>query len=192
MSPLTQQIAALLRPLSDFYADAGVAPPEIQEIDGAAMPQPYRRLLVHVSDMTPTLEAFCGDQIHLRRLKVRQEGQALYREVTLVTDHGEKPMEFGAIRIYLDRFTPAAQGQILEGRVPLGTILRLHAVPHHSKPRAYFSVTSEPVIAAALNVPTGCRLYGRHNVLCNPAEQPLAEVVEILPIFDSPEDGAAS
>ena len=192
MSPLAQQIASLLRPLSDFYTDAGDALPEIRQIDGDAMPQPYRRLLVHATDMTPTLEAFCGDQIHLRQLKVRQDGDELYREVTLVTDHGEKHMEFGAIRIHLNRFTEAARSQILEGRVPLGTILRLHAMPHHSKPRAYFSLISEPVIAEALNISRGCRLYGRHNVLYNPADQPLAEVVEILPVFDSSGDGAAS
>lgn len=191
MSPTTHQIALLLRPLSDFYTEAGLAPPRIREIEGAAMPRPYRDLLVHDSDMTPTLERFCGQKIRLRRLKIRHEGQSLYRQVALVSDRDEKPMEYGAIRIYLDRFSNAAQSQIMEGRLPLGTILRTHAVPHHSRPRAYFSVASEPVISAALNVPVGRTLYGRHNVLRNPAGQPLAEVVEILPIFDSTPDGDA-
>ena len=54
------------RPLLDFYQRGGVAPPELLPIDGADMPEPYRKLLVHADDMTPTLEHFHGQRIHLR------------------------------------------------------------------------------------------------------------------------------
>jgi chorismate-pyruvate lyase len=190
MTPQARQIASMLHPLSDFYSDAGTALPDLEPIDGSQMPQPYRRLLVHAADMTPTLETFCGDRIHLKRLKVRRAGDELHREVALVTDRDEKPMEFGAIRIHLDRFSDEATAAILEGRIPLGTILHQYAIDHHSKPRAFFSLAADPLIASALGVAVGSRLYGRHNVLYNSAEQPLAEVVEILPLLDTRGNGA--
>ena len=39
-----------------------------RRIEGARVPEPYRGLLVHEKDMTPTLEAFHGGDIHLRIL----------------------------------------------------------------------------------------------------------------------------
>ena len=41
-------------PLDEFYANAGRALPKIEAVDGIAVPEPYRQLLVHDGDMTPT------------------------------------------------------------------------------------------------------------------------------------------
>jgi len=45
-------------PLDEFYARAGLPMPSLQELTGKEVPEPYRSLLVHENDMTPTLEQF--------------------------------------------------------------------------------------------------------------------------------------
>ena len=44
---------------------AGMTLPRIERIDSESVPEPYKSLLVHSQDMTPTLEEFHGDTIHL-------------------------------------------------------------------------------------------------------------------------------
>src|SRR6476661_2158911 len=53
-------------PLDDFYARARLPLPDIQTINAAELPEPYRSLLAHSNDMTPTLSAFHARVIHLR------------------------------------------------------------------------------------------------------------------------------
>ncbi len=175
------RIAGLLSPLEGFYADEGREVPGIETLAGRAMPQPYRSLLVHDRDMTSTLERHFGHGLHLRVLQVREEGEVLRREVVLLTDEGDRPVEFGAIEIQLDRFSPKPRAQIREGRLPLGLILRLHGIEHRSRPAAYFAIESEPVVTRALDLDAPSRLYGRHNTLHGGDGLALAEVVEILP-----------
>ncbi|MFO1498830.1 MAG: hypothetical protein U1G07_10630 [Verrucomicrobiota bacterium] len=88
-------------PLDDFYARARLPLPEIEMIEPAEMPEPYRRLLVHNNDMTPTLSAYHARVIHLRVLGRQYRDDYYFREVVLVTDETELPVEFGAIRINL-------------------------------------------------------------------------------------------
>lgn len=188
MTPLVNRIAELLYPLTNFYTASGANLPEVEPIDGEQMPQPFRRLLVHRHDMTPTLEAFAGRSIRLRPLDVHKGEDALYRQVVLITEDDEQPLEFGAIKIHLGRFDDEPREKILACRCPLGTILRDYEIPHASRPTDFFRMTSDPVIASALGLKDGSdTLYGRHNILWGDKEQPLAEVVEVLPPFDGGE-----
>lgn len=181
MSPVEDRITNLLYPLTDFYAQAGTESPRVEVIDGASMPEPYRGLLVHERDMTPTLEAFCGGPIHLDTLRVRRTPKALYRQVLLAPDRGGPPVEFGAIRIELDRFDKRPRELITGCRKPLGAILRDVEIPHSSRPTAFFLIEPDAVIRDALKLTNGPTLYGRHNVISNNSGETLAEVVEILP-----------
>ena len=88
-------------PLDDFYTQAGLPLPSIEAVPGDEVPEPYKSLLVHQDDMTPTLAKFHGDTIHLRVLRRQQRDDFYFREVVLVTDKDEKPVEFGAIKIPL-------------------------------------------------------------------------------------------
>jgi len=48
-------ISPLLYPLDDVYTYLGRKLPTIESLDGDLMPDPYKLLLVHENDMTPTL-----------------------------------------------------------------------------------------------------------------------------------------
>jgi chorismate-pyruvate lyase len=171
----------LLYPLDAFYAEAGRVIPRVDAISGEEVPEPYRRLLVHRHDMTPTLEAFHREPIHLRVLARRYEREALWRQVVLTLDVSERPVEFGASVIYLQHYPPAARQEILESWRPLGAILRDHGIEHQSCPSLFLRVTPDGVMNEALGLTAPQPLYGRRNVLRNRAGYELAEVVEILP-----------
>jgi hypothetical protein len=168
-------------PLDDFYARAGLSLPEVEIVAPEEIPEPYRGLLVHNNDMTPTLSAFYARIIHLRVLSSHQRDDFYFREVVLVTDEVDQPVEFGAIRINLGLLAPAVRRVILDERVPLGHLLRQQAVPHSSRPKAFFRLLADDLIARAFGLAKPHMLYGRRNTLSDSVQRPLAEVVEILP-----------
>ena len=174
--------ADLLHPLRECYDRMGVEPPAISRLDVEEMPQPYRRLLVHDRDMTPTLEAAFGRPIHLRVMQQWISGGLLTRQVLLVLDREGTPVVFGAIRIHLDVFPLPAREEILQGHRPLGAILHHHRLAHQSRPQAFIRVEADGPISRALRGPSpGSLLYGRLNLLRSLQKETLAEILEILP-----------
>lgn len=173
--------AGLLYPLDEFYRRAGLVVPRASLVTGAEVPEPYRMLLVHERDMTPTLEKYHADRIHLRTIGRRVDGEALSRLVVLTTNESKKPVEFGAIVIHLEQFPEEAREVILGCHVPLGTILADFAIEHYSRPTAFLRVSADPLIHGSLETAGVDSLYGRRNVLKTPDGRALADVIEILP-----------
>lgn len=155
--------------------------PVIEQLPGETMPEPYRTLLVHQNDMTPTLEKFHKDQIHIKALSRNQRNGFYFREVVLQLDGSGQSVEFGAIKIMLDLFPAEARQLILAEREPLGHILASCNVVHSSRPKAYLRIQSDDFINRALKLEGEHTLYGRRNTLFDPVDRPLAEIVEILP-----------
>jgi len=168
-------------PLDDFYARAGLPLPGIERVASEEIPEPYRSLLVHERDMTPTLEKFHGSDIHLRILKREQRGESYFREVVLLLDGSELPVEFGANKVSLVLFPPKARQLILEERVPLGRILRECEIAHSTAAKAYFRVIPDELIRSVLHLKTQVTLYGRKATIFDAQKRPLSEIVEILP-----------
>jgi chorismate-pyruvate lyase len=177
----------LLYPLDHFYElerlfdPPGPPLPKVQEIAGEEMPQPYRHLLVGTHDMTPTLEEFHGDRVDLEVQGWHRKGERFAREVVLRVRGTGRAVEFGSIIIYLDRFPHDARQAILDGHLPLGTILARYNIAHHGCPQAFLKVQSDDVINNALSLEGSHTLYGRRNWLLNEKEEVLADICEILP-----------
>lgn len=172
---------SLVHPLDEFYARAGQSLPPLTSVEGEAVPEPYKTLLVHQNDMTPTLELFHKSSIHLHVLGRRRKKDEYFREVILRLDGTEKPVEFGAIKINLDLFPAAAREQILREHLPLGHILAECKIPHASRPSGFLRLASDKLINEVLGLTGANVLYGRRNTLFDPKDRPLAEIVEILP-----------
>jgi hypothetical protein len=174
-------MAPFAYPLDEFYALARRELPALEQIDGDDMPQPYRRLLVHNEDMTPTLEKFHDDRIYLNVISRQDRGDFYFREVILLTQRKRFPVEFGAIKINLGLFPAGARRLILEEQEPLGTILNDFKIPHASRPKAFLRIQADSFIKGALQLSGEQILYGRRNTLFDPQQRALAEIVEILP-----------
>lgn len=169
-------------PLDEFYALAGRTLPAIEQVPGESVPEPYRQLLVHQDDMTPTLEKFHSDRVHLKVISRQTRGDFYFREVVLFTGKTKAPVEFGAIKINLALFPALARRHILEEKEPLGTILGQDHIVHSSRPKAYLRLDPDSFMREALGLAAGkLILYGRRNTLFDPQQRPLAEIVEILP-----------
>ena len=171
----------LLDPLDQFYLASGVPVPEAAKIEAECIPEPYRSLLVHDNDMTPTLEAAYRQRIHIRLISRKVDDDVLLRQVVLVLDNNERPVEFGAIRIQLNQLPPDARRLVLESKLPLGRLLQDFFIQHSSQPVAYFEVKADGRIGGALQTPSLQRLYGRRNKLLMPSGEGLAEVGEVRP-----------
>ena len=171
----------LLYPLNEFYEQAGLALPPASRINGREMPEPFRRLLVHDRDMTPTLEAAYGRKMDLRVLKYSLDHEVFSRQILLVPEGGGAPTVFGAIKIYLDEFPTEARELVLARKMPLGSILASQGIRHFSAPDAFFSVEADAPICEAMELSGPARLYGRRNILGNGTGRRLAQVLEILP-----------
>ncbi len=166
--------------LERFYAKLGLTLPELQDVQGEQMPEPYKGLLVHSSDMTPTLEAFYRQPMRLTVLSREQQDYSYLREVVLKSSDDARPVAYGVIRICLDHLPPPASLRVLEEQRPLGNILQREAIPHLSWPQAFFRVQSDPHLGHVLYLSQPSALYGRRNVLLDGSRRLLAEVIEIL------------
>jgi chorismate-pyruvate lyase len=171
----------LLYPLNEFYAEAGLSLPEVRRVDEAAVPEPYKSLLVHENDMTHTLESFCNQSIHIQPLKTHLNGKVYSRQVVLALHGDERPVEFGAIKIYLENFPWQARQLVLGEKQPLGGILHSQGMEYASRPKAFIQVWADVFINTALRLKGSNLLYGRKNVLLDSSQRTLAEIIEILP-----------
>ncbi|MGK0187081.1 MAG: chorismate-pyruvate lyase [Verrucomicrobiales bacterium] len=170
----------LLMPIQFFYLRDNRLVPPVEFIEGGEMPEPYAKLLVHQSDMTPRLGAFHKSEIGLDVLDHEESREYLMRAVVLRDSEG-KPVEFGAIGIRLEVFNESLRKQIVNAEGPLGGLLAQHDFPHSSSPKAYFSVIADQYIADQLACQLGTVLYGRCNALLGNDGITFADIVEILP-----------
>ena len=166
--------------LERFYEPTGLSVPALQELKSEEVPPPYQGLLVHSSDMTPTLANFYGQALRLRVLSRERQADSYKREVILWLAEDARPVEYGVIRIHLDRLPPRARELVLQEQRPLGDILHGEAVPHLSWPKGFFRLKADAHAGAALGLRRAGLLYGRRNVLLDGSRRLLAEVIEVL------------
>ena len=174
-------MAPFAYPLDEFYALAHRELPPLERVEGDEVPEPYRKLLVHNEDMTPTLEKFHDERIYLNVISRQTREDFYLREVILITQRTRTPVEFGAIKINLALFPAGARRLILEEQEPLGTILGEFKISHTSRPKAFLRIQADAFIKGALQLRGEQVLYGRRNTLFDPQSRALAEIVEILP-----------
>jgi chorismate-pyruvate lyase len=166
--------------LERFYAREGLPLPRLHLLRKDEIPEPYRGLLVHTRDMTPTLEGFYRQPMRLTVLSRERQNGVYLREVILKRAAEAPPVEYGVIRICLDHLPEAARQKVLEEERPLGNILQTEAIPHTSRPEAFFRTEADAHMSAVLCLRRPCVLYGRSNILLDDAGRVLAEVLEVL------------
>ena len=177
-----------LMPLHYFYEQNETGLPDFKFVEGSGVPYPYRSLLVHENDMTPTLAAFHHSKLYLEVLQREIAGDYLLRCVILRSRTSDVPVEFGAIGIHLENFAPEVRSLIEKGEQPLGGILGEYQVPHTGSPASFFSVPADQLISEALAQTPGTTMWGRCNQLLDPDGSVLADIVEILPQSDESEN----
>lgn len=170
----------LLYPLTLFRRNGGRALPSFELVEGDAIPEPYRKLLVHNGDMTSRLEKFHEGNIVLEVLHREHTETAYRREVVLHVEKNGLPVEYGAIEIQLDAFDPQLREKIVEGRLPLGGLLNRYDINYRSRPKAFFRLGSDAEMNTLFNTTGAHVFYGRSNELLGEGDRLLARIVEVL------------
>ena len=98
-----------LMPFHYFYEKAGKPLPDFTFLTKSEVPYPYRSMLVHENDMTPTLAAFHHSNLYLEVHEHDESENYLMRLVTLHTVSDDSPVEFGAIGIHLETLPAVVQ-----------------------------------------------------------------------------------
>lgn len=184
-----------------------------QIIPGDFVEQPYKELLVHSSNMTPRLEGFYRQQVHLSVLSKSKRDGLLTRLIYLCVDDG-RVVELAYIRIYLSafdaelangrisfpelrRFLSMSAAELCLGLLPFATLLLSRGIQQRCEPQAFFTTTHNSVTALLNSLPGQSDVenhhgtprlfyYGRCNVISEcQSGQRLAEVLEIMPFITS-------
>lgn len=166
--------------LHQFYRRQNLPLPRMTRVPPDGLPRPYRRLLAHCNDMTPTLEAFHGAPLALRVVQRETTPEVHAREVVLAISSAGPPVAYGAICIHLDQFEAPVRQRILEEREPFGAVLQAEAIAHLCWPQAFLQVQADDRMRHLLQLPRSVPLYGRRNVVLDGQRRLLAEVIEIL------------
>lgn len=176
---LAERMSVVARPLLAFCGEDAAKALDFLHADH--IPEPYRSLLCHESDMTGTLERYCGQAMLLHTIERVITPDRVVRHVELRGAEDGQPAEFGAIEISLDQFEPGPREEILGGELPLGTILKKAEMDFISRPVAYFRIKPGASVRHSFGVPEDGWLYGRCNQLLALNGSTIADVVEILP-----------
>lgn len=155
--------------------------PLIQKADhvpAAAVPQPYREMLVHDHHMTVTMERFHHSPVTVRIIDRRQQGTVYCREILLYKQGTEEAVQYGIVRFDLQYVTPAVRDEILQGDTPLGRVLINQNVLRHIDLGAILRITTGPRLAGYFGVEPGTVTYGRlATIFCN--QKPAVDLLEI-------------
>ena len=171
----------LLYPLDLVYTRAGVDMPKVKVVAPGKIPEPYRSLLVHDTDMTLTLERHFGDRVALRPLSTFTSGRSYFRRVLLVQEYSGRPVEMGAIRIRLDVFSQRLRSKILRNEIPLGRLLRDGKFQYQSRVTSYLSVTPNTEMMGIFWMREARVLYGRRTEVIHHNTK-IGDIVEVLPL----------
>ncbi|MEP6668919.1 MAG: hypothetical protein ABJF10_07200 [Chthoniobacter sp.] len=177
---ITAHETELLYPLTLFWQTGGHALPEYTVLDGEAVPEPYRGLLVHNGDMTSRLEKFWRGDIVLEVLHREHTPEVYRREVVLHIEQTDLPVEYGAIEIDLSAFDGELRQLILEQHLPLGGLLNRFAIRYRSEPKGFIKLGADAVMQRVFRLPETHEFYGRCNVLLGDHDRALARIVEVL------------
>jgi hypothetical protein len=174
-----ERLSVVARPLLAFCGEG--AADALEFLAPGQLPEPYRGLLVHETDMTGTLERYCGQAMLLHTIERVVTSDRVVRHVELRGAESRQAAEFGAIEISLDQFGAGPREEILKGELPLGTILKRAEMDFISRPIAYFRIKPGSAVRHSFGVPEDGWLYGRCNQLLALSGGTIADVVEILP-----------
>ncbi|MCA8998209.1 MAG: hypothetical protein KDA80_14520 [Planctomycetaceae bacterium] len=151
---------------------------EAVHIPSSTTPEPYKRMLVHDSHMTVTMEQYHGSPVNVTVVDQKDIDDIYCREIILTRADNGKPVQFGIVRFNFEFVTPQVKEEILSGEIPLGRVLINHNVLRHIDLGAIIKVKVGPELARLLEMEDGAETYGRlATIFCNGS--PAVDLLEI-------------
>lgn len=160
-----------------FFGDARM--PLARPIAPAAIPSPYRELLVHNGHMTEVLEAHHGTSLDVHPFNIHRNGEIYGRKLDLSSQATGAIVMTGLMIINLQSVVPAVRDEILAAQTPLGRILIQHRVLREVTSEAYFHIAAADPLAARFGLAEPRDVYGRlATIFCDGV--PAVDLLEIV------------
>jgi hypothetical protein len=143
------------------------------------VPPPYHGLLVHEHHMTVTVEEFHGEPVNVRVLARILNGDSYARKILLETQHTQRIVQFGIVRINFRYTSPAVRAAIEAEDTPLGRILIEHNVLRRIEPTGFVRVIPGQALREWFSLDRPEPTYGRLAYIhCD--NQPAVELLEVV------------
>jgi chorismate-pyruvate lyase len=171
--------------LDQFYS----SPPGYGQLGDFAsvdkVPPPNDALLDHNKHMTVTVESHHGEPVQVVVHRTNRQDNWYSREITLVTEHSRRIVQYGIVRLDVNALEPEVWKQIESQEIPLGRVLIQHNVLREVELCELWRIKTGPCLAALMHRSIGETVYGRTALIhCN--GEPAIELLEIVaPIADS-------
>lgn len=170
---------ARARALVDLFRIAPAAFGGIAAVPPERVPDGPRRLLDHGSHMTVAMERFHGGPVALRVVDRREDAAGRYAREILLTGPDNRIVQYGIVRIDLERLGPEAAEAIREERTPLGRILLTAGLLCDVQGVALIEVTPGEHLRGLFGHPPAATTFGRVAEIVV-AGSPAIELLEIV------------
>jgi len=167
-----------LNKLTSLFDQNGDYFQQVEHVAGSATPEPYKKMLVHDSHMTVTMESYHNCRVAVKVLAELHDGDIYSRKIVLTNKGTDTVVQFGIVRFDLRYVTDAVRQEILSKNIPLGRVLINHNVLRHIDLGAILRIQMGPGLAELFGTPVGDTTYGRlATIFCN--QHPAVDLLEI-------------
>ncbi len=168
-----------LESLCHWFFEDRISVEGCEPVAADALPDAYRKLLVHNEHMTERLSAYHEQPVSLHVLHERRKGDLYSRNVLLTLGDSDFAVEFGIMRMNLAFVSSDVRAEIESGETPLGTILVQHEVLRKIEPKWYLRFDADSPMASHFGRKATSEVYGRVGIIhCN--DEPAIELLEIV------------
>jgi chorismate-pyruvate lyase len=151
----------------------------LEVVSEIELPEPADRLLVHHRHMTVVLQGFYRRPVELKVLRDQQDGEQYSRMILLTLSGSRRIVEFGIVRLDLEKMPAAARKEILDRAAPLGDVLIRHRVLRRVVPRAFIRYRPPSPVLSYLGRDEDDQAYGRiASIYCK--GEPAIELLEVV------------
>ncbi|MGL4464435.1 MAG: hypothetical protein ACRC1K_19965 [Planctomycetia bacterium] len=166
-----------LRLLLAFFGES--TPPQCRETLAAAVPEPYRRLLVHQNHMTVTLEQYIGAKVRVRPYQVHQQGDLYGRKLDLFSEANGQLVMTGLMLFNFSFSTPVVREQIVSQAAPIGRILIENDILREITAESFLQIDADDPLVKRFELSTPRPAFGRlATIFCD--KKPAVDLLEIV------------
>jgi len=169
-----------IRDLLDEFYSRPIGHSQLAEFDAVEkIPAPYDSLLDHHAHMTVTVESHYQQKVNVEVHRCKRNQHWYAREITLVTAHSKRIVQYGIVRIDTRMLDVGVWKQIESQSTPLGRVLIEHNVLREVQMCALWRVSAGASLANLMQVGAGDQVFGRTALIyCDRA--PAIELLEIV------------
>ena len=169
----------ILHQLCTLYYDSSDACADFTQVEADELPSAYQSLLAHHHHMTVTVEEFHHCRLDVQVLKKNITRRFYSRKILLAREADGKVVQFGIMRIALDRLSDEVRTEVESEAVPLGRVLIAHNVLRHVQCVSLLRVMPRRSLQELLNMGDEEVTYGR-TARIHVDGEPAVQLLEIV------------